>query len=242
MKLEQYLTASAFLQKKELEKIKLLAFYHLRKNDKTEFSLTDIIDWFKNLNLAEPNTGRLRKNLRDSPWFVKGASKDGFKLHAKPISELSAQYPDLKEEDEGVASLGTVLPHDLYAGTRGYVESLSRQINASYENNIFDGCAVLMRRLLEILLIQSYENHGIDGLIKDQNGYVDLNKIILNSINNKNLNLSKDTKNCLDDFRLIGNFSAHKIHYNCRKDDLKKNLLIYRCAIEELLYKSGLKK
>jgi hypothetical protein len=56
------------------------------------------------------------------------------------------------------------------------------------------------------------------------------------------LSLSPATKACLDDFRIVGNFSAHKIYYNAKRADIKRVVLEYRAAIEELLYKAGLKK
>jgi hypothetical protein len=44
----------------------------------------------------------------------------------------------------------------LYNGnTRGYIESPAKQINGSHEQNIFDGCAVSIRRLEEALPVIS---------------------------------------------------------------------------------------
>ena len=136
-----------------------------------------------------------------------------------------------------------MLPKTLYEGTkRQYIENIAKQINASFENNIFDGCAVLMRRLLEILLILTYQNLGIDSQIKDGNGnYHLLDKIISDAVQNPALSLSRTTKPHIEVFRQLGNFSAHRIEYNCRKQYIDEILLEYRAAIEQLLYKSGLK-
>jgi hypothetical protein len=54
--------------------------------------------------------------------------------------------------------------------------------------------------------------------------------------------LSKASKDVLDEFRVLGNFSAHKIIYNCRREEIKKVAREYRAAIEELLYKSGIRQ
>lgn len=137
----------------------------------------------------------------------------------------------------------TVLPRPVYESTRGFIESLAKQINASYEYNIFDGCAVLMRRLAEILLILAYEHLSIESEIQDHRGhYQPLEKIIENAKTNKTLKLTKDSRALVDEFRQIGNFSAHKIYYNCRRGDLKQISFQYRATIEELLYKSGIRK
>ena len=100
-----------------------------------------------------------------------------------------------------------------------------------------------MRRLLEIMLILSYEKLAIASEIKDSdNEYKNLNFIIGNAISNSPLSLSRNTRDCLDQFRKVGNFSAHKIHYNAKKSDIRNIALDYRAAIEELLYKSELIK
>ena len=91
---------------------------------------------------------------------------------------------------------GTILPPVLYEKTRGFIESLAKQINRSYEENIFDGCAVLMRRLEEVaLLIMSYEHSKIELAIKDASGnYVMLERIVTDAANNATLGLGRNTR------------------------------------------------
>ena len=60
-----------------------------------------------------------------------------------------------------------VLPHALVLKTRGYLERVVFQINGCYEKGWFDGCAVMMRRLLETLIIECFEAYGISHKIKD---------------------------------------------------------------------------
>lgn len=233
----------AFLKQKEIDKVALLAFYKLKTNNVAEFDMDDIMTWFHDLNLPIPNSSRLKKNIEKSNIFIKGTQPKTFRLHANEINRLESIFPNLNLKDEEIECGETVLPEKLYTGTRGYIESLAKQINASYENNIFDGCAVLMRRLLEILLIHSYEKLGIQDLIKDRNGdYLLLEGIVSNAKGNTKLNLSRNTKNSLDDYRKLGNFSAHKIYYNCKRNDIDKLMMEYRATIEELLYKSDILK
>ena len=100
-----------------------------------------------------------------------------------------------------------------------------------------------MRRLIEILLILSYRHHSIETQIEDPTGgFKSLSKIIGDAKTNKTLGLSKPTKECIDEFRILGNFSAHRIEYNCKRGDIEKIRLDYRATVEELLYKAGIKK
>lgn len=227
----------------EIDKVRLLAFYHHIHQEDFEFSVDSVCDWFEKLGLHKPNKYRLKQNLSKSRSFVKGKEKESFRLHANELKSLERDHSFISEKSEEIEATDTILPASLYEKTRGYIESLSKQINASYENNIFDGRAVLMRRLLEICLIHSYEYQGLDAEIRDSNGnYKMLSDIVSNAVNNSKLSLSRNTKSCLEDFRAIGSFSAHKIYYNARRTDIQKVILEYRAAIEELLYKNGIKK
>jgi hypothetical protein len=158
------------------------------------------------------------------------------------VKKLEARFPELNEKSQQVIEHGTILPEPDYKNTRGYIESLARQINASYEHNVFDGCAVLMRRLVEILLILSYRHLQIDAEIKDANGnYVMLEAIVSNAKNNAKLSLSRNSKTNLDVFRELGNFSAHKIEYTCKREYIKQEIQQFRAVIGELLHRSGIR-
>jgi len=243
MNLKEFCRIANVLQVDELEKVRLLAFFYQKTSAQKEFSTSNIREWFEELDLPQLNNSRLLKKIRGSRAFIKGKGASSFKLHAAEFDGLQAEYPGIHVDSEDVASEDTILPLPLYENTRGFIESLAKQINASYEFNIFDGCAVLMRRLLEILLILTYEHLNIEAELQDTNdNYVSLEKIIANAKSNKKLKLSRDSKSVLGEFRALGNFSAHKIYYNCRRADLKKVASNYRATIEELLYKCGVRK
>jgi hypothetical protein len=240
--LKQFAAKTKILSATEIQKVRLLAYFFLRTSELAQFTTTDVSSWFNQLDLATPNPTRLRENLQKSRTFIRGGLANTFRLHAKEISTLDQEYPHLVEKSEDIVAADEVLPEALFARTRGFIESLSRQINACYEHNAFDGCAVLMRRLVEVLLILSYQANGIESKIKDSSGdYKQLVKIIGDAVSNPTLDLSKNTKACLDTFRELGNFSAHQIYYNAKRKDVQKEILGFRAAVEELLYKAGIK-
>ena len=149
--------------------------------------------------------------------------------------------------DEDVVAIqqgGSILPEALFQQLSPNFQSLCKQINASYENNLFDCTAVIMRRLLEGLLVLSYQNSGIESeiLAKDGIHHISLDKIIKNAEQSTVLKLSANTRKELMLFKDLGNYSAHKIWYNCTQQDIKPHILKYRVIIEELIYKSGLRK
>lgn len=149
-----------------------------------------------------------------------------------------------KEDIVSIQQSGTILPDSLYNGLQSNIQSLCKQINASYENNLFDCTAVIMRRLLEGLLVLCYYNAGIETEIMDKSGcyHITLDKIIKNAEQNKTLAFSSNTRKEMSLFKDLGNYSAHKIWYNCTQQDINPHILKYRVIIEELMYKSGIKK
>jgi hypothetical protein len=240
--LQKFATEAKLATLQEVPKACHLAFYHLTKAGKVEFTAADCAKWLDGLHLPKPNTSRLTDNLKKSKDTVKGTKAGYFRLHATYIARMEAAWPHLSEKSQEVLDHGTVLPQALYQNTRGFIESIAKQINRSYEENIFDGCAVLMRRLEEMLLILSYEKLGIANSIKDaKNNYVMLEAIVKNAEGNATLNLSRNSKRDIEVFRDLGNFSAHKVFYNAKREYIKEKIDDFRALVEELLHKSGLR-
>ena len=100
----------------------------------------------------------------------------------------------------------------------------------------------MMRRVLEGLLVLSYQNLEVEGEITEKSGWHStLDKIIRNAEQNAKLSLSANTRKDMVLFKDLGNYSAHKIWYNSTQQDIKPHILKYRVIIEELMYKAGLK-
>ena len=68
-----------------------------------------------------------------------------------------------------------------------------------------------------------------------------LERIVGNAAVNGTLNLSRNSKQSIETFRILGNNSAHKITYICRKQYIKEKIDEYRALIDESLHKSGLR-
>ena len=152
MTLNDFLDKSDFSQQRELRRVLLLAFYELRRRGADSFSIADRVQELVKLGYARPNTARLKANLKKSKQFVM-AGAEHFRIHPVAVEVLDAEYPELAKKTDEVISHDTVIPESLLQKDRTFIRSLIPQINASYEGNVFDGAAVLMRRLLEVTLI-----------------------------------------------------------------------------------------
>jgi hypothetical protein len=136
-----------------------------------------------------------------------------------------------------------ILPFDVYRGKRTNITKIGDQINKAYYYGVWDGCAVLMRRLIEMLLVLAFKEHKIENEIISSDGkYFELSRIINAAKSNRILDLSQKTKEYLEPFRDKGNLSAHHIFYNAVKKDLELVQPMFRPLVEELLYKAGIIK
>lgn len=136
-----------------------------------------------------------------------------------------------------------VVPFEIYKGTRGYIERIADQINKAYYFRIYDGCLVLMRRLIETLLILVFRELGIESEIKGKDGaYLRLSKIVNKAENNNIIALTLNARDSLKPFKVGGDLSAHNPYFCARQKDILNFRLQYRALVEELLNKAGILK
>jgi hypothetical protein len=145
--------------------------------------------------------------------------------------------------EEGLNASGqSVVFVALIKGTRGYIERVAHQVNGCYENGWYDACAVMIRRLLETLIIETFEFHNIASKIKAGNGdFFFLSDLIRCTLAEQSWNLTRNSKTALPKLKDIGDKSAHSRRYHAVRKDLDKLLPEIRVVIQALIYLSGLK-
>jgi hypothetical protein len=143
----------------------------------------------------------------------------------------------------GLEAIGQpVVPFALLRNTRGYLERIAHQVNGSYSNGWYDACAVMIRRLVETLIIESFEKHGISQNIKSSTGdFLYLADLISKTLSESTWNLSRNTKQALPKLKDIGDKSAHSRRFNAVRNDIDKIIPDLRVVVQELVYLSGLK-
>lgn len=136
-----------------------------------------------------------------------------------------------------------ILPHAMVRGTRGYIEKILFQINGCYEKGWFDGCAVMMRRLIETLIIECFEKHGISNTIKNvkTGDFLYLGDLVEKAIQEQAWNLGRKTKQALPRLKNVGDQSAHSRRYTAHREDIDKLSDDFRVVCQELIYLAGLK-
>jgi hypothetical protein len=158
---------------------------------------------------------------------------------AKSIQE---EVPKLgRPPDEGTtAETDQVVPRSLLDDTRGYLEKVANQVNGCYEHGWFDACAVMIRRLVETLIIEAFEQNDIAHKIKNANGdFYFLSDLISTTIQEKSWNLTRNAKRALSKLKDVGDKSAHSRWYNAHYRDIEKIMPDLRVVTQELLYLAG---
>lgn len=232
-----------------------LCYYDYKENGKEHFTKRDVqlllLDSGLGLHVPEKivfsmelmKKYRLMKPSQDDDQRTGKPSKASERWELIPVTmdRYDRDYAHLWRSY--VQSDSELIDEETFCGKRGYLDQLILQINCCYSSHCYDACAVLMRRLIEILLIMAYEKLGIADAIRDnrgdQSGYKTLNSIVKDAMVNRDLNLSRH-KHYLNDIRELGNYSAHNIYYTANLRDIDHIRTEYRVIIEELYYKAGL--
>jgi len=145
--------------------------------------------------------------------------------------------------DEGLLSqTQQVLPAAIVRNTRGYLEKTVNQINGSYEHGWYDCCAMASRRLLETVIIETFEARKIEHKIKNTTGdFKQLSDLIGCVLSESGWNLSRNTKRALPRLKSLGDLSAHSRRYTATRPDIDRVISDFRVTIQELLSIAGLK-
>lgn len=161
---------------------------------------------------------------------------------AKAVQELcynlrtSWRSAPILREDDGLFPLSI-----LSQAKRGYLITIGREMNGCFTSGWHDAAAVMMRRLVEIAIIEAFEGRGIAQKIKDAAGnYHQLSDLVAATLAENAWTLSRNTKKDLPSLRDIGHMSAHGRYFTARKEDVEALKPACRIVVEELLHHAGL--
>ncbi len=146
-----------------------------------------------------------------------------------------------KQPAPGLEEKNLFPPSILAETKRGYLSSIGRQMNGCYSAEWYDAAAVMMRRLLEVSIIEAFEAQSLAHKITGADGnYVQLSDLIGRALSETSWKLSRNTRNLLPQLRDLGHRSAHGRYYNAKRDDVAGVREGCRVAIEEFLHHAKL--
>ena len=164
--------------------------------------------------------------------------------HALTLArQLQASVVASTRHDEGGITVSdSIVPLSVVRDSRVYIERIVYQVNGCYDSGWYDACAVMIRRLIETLLIETFENAGISEKIKSTSGdFLPLTDIISVAVGEESLNLGRGVRRALPRLKNLGDKSAHSRRFNAHQRDLDQLATDVRDTVQELLYVSDLK-
>lgn len=219
-----------------------ILWFHDEQNPDTSLTAGELSAIISHSGLGTPHSTRLGIALKKSGHVLESSKGYRLKVLARPKlrarlnSILSPEPPPVEQE------LG-FLPRAVWDRTRGYIESICQQINASYQFELYDATAVLLRRVIETLVIESYEALGRSGEIKDTNGnYYMLRDLVSRSTGSQGLSLGRNAKHAIEQVKEVGDSAAHNRRFLTKRADLDRLQTGARTLAEELIVISGIKR
>ena len=214
--------------------------YFLTVIEEQDFATTrDVRLSFSDLHMAVPSRvaaylseGTRKKNLQ----FVKKGN--GYALHRNLRKVLDTKFDEVKGVKQPDISF-EVLSIEGHSGGRKYLSSMITQINGTYSYGFYDATAVLMRRLMESLLIETFIKNSLDEKILDaDNNFLPLNAIINQAKNPANIRFSRGLDKTMEGVKDVGDAAAHNKSYITKKSDIDNIQSRFRRMIDELCKKA----
>ena len=224
---------------KNVEKALAILWWHEKENPGFEISAGSLSRLLKEHGLGGPNSTKLSENLAKTKRVLKG--NKGYRLKADAKSAVYKLIEKIFEDElPEINQKNGYLPEDIWNNSRGYIENVCIQINGSFLYAFYDCTAVMARRLVETLIIESYEHLNREQEIKSSNGdYFMLSKLIDQA---QGLSIGRDTKKALKSIKNLGDTSAHNRRVNVVKADLEKVQNGLRLIVDELVNLASLKR
>ena len=213
---------------------KLIPFFvYFLQTEKESIKAIDITECFNSLSLNPYSNipAYLSKNSSGkNAIFIK--SKCGYKLHRCTKEKIANILQDIIE----VPITENLIPLSIFDNTPYYIIANAKQMCQCYDLGLYDATLVLMRKLVETLIIECFERHGIDSEIKDTNGtFYYLSELIGKFILSKKWNVSRNLKSNIEKVKKYGDLSAHNRRFLAKKKDIDDMKIELRQVLQEIV-------
>lgn len=215
------------------QKIKHLIWYAHTAQGQERITTGDVRILYDTLHLVKPNISENLTRLYERKILLKDSR--GYYMEGGNRAALDSDYLSFVQ-DSPIEVGDDIIPIAMIQGTRPHLERLAWQVNGSYQYKFYDGCAVLMRRMVESLLIEVFVKAGHVDKIRTGTEFMMLAGIISITKNRQYVQLARGSDQILEDVKYIGDRSAHNRTYLSTQNDVKDIIPRFRTVIGELLH------
>lgn len=147
------------------------------------------------------------------------------------LSDLSAPLQPKSEP---------VLAAAVLAKAPSYLQRTLLQANGCYEQRWYEAASVMIRKLVENLIIDVYEQHRKAEEIKNKDGdYLMLSGLVNAVLGQTYWSLQRETKKSLPEIKQLGDRGAHNRRYEANRQDIDKTLPGLRATVDDLAHLAG---
>ena len=189
------------LAKTNAEKALAVLWYHDRKQPDVAMGSGQLTKTLTDHHIGTPNSIQLSEAIRKTK--LANESKAGFSLKPGSRRIIHGWLPaDIDGIQPAMDHSAGYIPDAVWIGTRGYIESVCKQLNGCFLAAYYDAASVMLRRLMETLIIEAYEKLNRESEIKDGEGNYFMMKQLVERANGNashtGLNLGRDAKKNLN--------------------------------------------
>lgn len=206
-------------------------FYYLSNENQNSVAPTQIKECFKTLCVPPHSNISAYLSSQNGKLFLKD-KKGQYKMtrsNFKSISEKLNSKPEINASNE-------LIDLEIFSHSRGYIEKIAEQMNACYDNALYDGCLVLMRKLIETLIIECFERYGARDEIQGANGnYFYFSDLIVQMEKSTKWSTSRNFNENISIIKNLGDLSAHNRRFLAKKTDIDPKKMSLRQICQELI-------
>ena len=247
LSLDQFCEHVTKLDKTNAEKAVAILWHHDHKTPDTAMTAGGLTKIMGDHHVGTPNQTTLAEAIRKTKLCKENGK--GFALKPGSRKVVQGWLPaDIDGMQPAMNHAEGYLPEAVWNNTRGYIESVCRQLNGCFKAAYYDAASVMLRRLLETLIIEAYEHLKRESEIKDNGGagnYYMLKDLVARANGTQphpGLNLGRDAKKTLEDVKSLGDRSAHNRRFVACQADMTAVQAGVRTTVQELIQIAVLKK
>jgi len=219
------------------QKIDYFVYYHTSILGNEGCSAKDIESYFNELKISKYSN--IPQYLKNNSKKVKGKTvkfilqKGLYHLERTKKNEIDG----LMNVPKIIAPTSSYFPLELFDNTRDYLKTIAKQAASCYDQGLYDACSVMTRKLLEVLIIESFERFKISSKIKNGSSghFYFLSDLIDHFRAETAWNIGRNAKDSLTSLKKMGDMSAHNRRYSAKKSDVDKLKDDLRIVLEELV-------
>lgn len=182
-------------------------------------------------NISQYLKNNTKKVKGKPPKYI--LQKGTYHLERSKKSEIDA----LLNVPKVIIPTNNYFPLEIFDNTRGYLKSIAVQAANCYDYGLFDACSVMTRKLLEVLIIETFERYKISAKIKGHTGnFFYLSDLIDLLVTETIWNIGRNAKKSIPNLKKMGDQSAHNRRYFVQKSEIDKSKEDLRIVLEELLH------